>query len=123
HLISIQAGISPELFAEMARRAIGKNPHVRNITLAPDDRVEMVYPLAGNEKILGFRFASSPEQSRTVTLARERRTPLLAGPVELVQGGRALIQRAPLFVQQGGESRYWGTLSIVAYIDGLLAAE
>lgn len=123
HLISLRGGIDGPLFSEMARLAIGKNPHVRNITVAPDDIVRHVYPLLGNEKVLGFAFASRPEQMRTVQLARERREPLLAGPVELVQGGRALIQRTPVFVREASGERYWGAVSIVAYIDGLLQPE
>ena len=120
HLISLRGGIDPGLFADMARLAIGKNPHVRNITAAPDDTVTMVYPRTGNERVLGFRFADNPEQLSTVTLARERHHAILAGPVELVQGGRALIQHTPVFTLTGREVHYWGTVSIVAHIDGLL---
>ena len=120
HLISLQGGIGETLFKDMARLALEGNPHVRNITVAPDDVVRHVYPLAGNERVLGFAFASRPEQMITVQRARERREPLLAGPLELIQGGRALIQRAPVFVPDDGGERYWGTISIVAYIDGLL---
>lgn len=35
HLISLQGGISPTLFANMTELAISKNPHIRNITIAP----------------------------------------------------------------------------------------
>lgn len=123
HLTSLQGGIEQGLFNEMARLAIGKNPYVRNITLAPDNTIAMVYPLAGNEKALGFQFSSNPEQFRTVEQAREQGASILAGPVDLVQGGRALIQRSPVFTSAGspdGTPRYWGAASIVAYIDGLL---
>ncbi len=123
HLISLQGGVEGGLFNEMARLAIGKNPHVRNITVAPDDVVRYVYPLIGNEKVLGFAFSTRPEQMQTVQRARERRESLLAGPVELVQGGRALVQRAPVFVRGEQGERYWGAVSIVAYIDGLLQPE
>jgi diguanylate cyclase (GGDEF)-like protein len=40
---------------------------------------------------------------------RERRT-VLSGPVDLVQGGRALIARTPVFLDG---DRYWGVLSLV----------
>jgi diguanylate cyclase (GGDEF)-like protein/PAS domain S-box-containing protein len=126
HLIALQNGITQELFAGMAYLAIEKNPQIRNITIAPDDEVRMVYPLAGNEKVLGFRYATVPEQNRTVQLAREMRTPILAGPVNLVQGGRGLIHRYPIFTRQlvaaKESSRYWGAASIVANVDVLLQA-
>jgi diguanylate cyclase (GGDEF)-like protein/PAS domain S-box-containing protein len=126
HLIALQNGIAQELFAGMAHLAIEKNPQIRNITIAPNNEVRMVYPLAGNEKVLGFRYAAVPEQNRTVQLAREGRAPILAGPVNLVQGGRGLIHRYPIFTRQVGaaneSSRYWGTASIVANVDILLQA-
>ena len=120
NLIALQGHLDPELFDGMVQLAIRKNPHVRNVTVAPDDVVAYVHPRAGNEKVLGFAFASRPEQERTVILARERREPILVGPLDLVQGGRGLIQRAPVFRRVGGEERYWGTVSIVAHVDGLL---
>ncbi|MDO8932641.1 MAG: CHASE domain-containing protein, partial [Rhodocyclaceae bacterium] len=125
HLVSLRGGIDPDLFAGMARLAVGKNSHIRNITLAPDDAVQLVYPLAGNEKVVGFRYATNPEQLRTVQLARERGEPVLAGPVNLVQGGLGLINRAPVFTRHGaqdGQLRYWGIASVVAYVDSILSA-
>ena len=122
HLIALQDGISQELFAGMASLAIGKSAHIRNITIAPADEVKFVYPLAGNEKVLGFRYATVPEQNRTVQLARERQAPVLAGPVNLVQGGRGLIHRYPIFTKLVSASgpRYWGTASIVANVDEMM---
>ncbi|HEY6898427.1 MAG TPA: EAL domain-containing protein [Rhodocyclaceae bacterium] len=124
HLVALQGGIDPRLFADMARLAIGKNGHIRNITLAPNDQVAMVYPLKGNERAIGFRYVSSPEQNKTVQLARYRGDAVLAGPVNLVQGGLGLINRAPVFVQPSptSERQYWGAASIVAHVDRLLAA-
>jgi diguanylate cyclase (GGDEF)-like protein/PAS domain S-box-containing protein len=123
HLITVQGGITPEQFNAMSRLSIEKNPTIRNISIAPDDVVRMVYPLSPNQRAIGFRFESNPEQYRTVQLAREQQTSILAGPVNLVQGGRALINRTPVFTQHGaapGKFRYWGTTSIVAYVDNLL---
>lgn len=122
HLISAQRGISKTLFAEMAELAIGKNPHIRNIALAPDDVVADVFPLAGNESLLGFSYESNPEQYRTVRQARALGHSLLVGPVKLVQGGLGLINRTPVFVRQSadGSLHYWGTLAVVARQDSLL---
>lgn len=121
HLISLQGGMSETLFEEMARRVLDRNPTIRNISLAPDDVIALVYPLQGNERAIGFAFNSNPEQARTVQMARERGTALLAGPVALVQGGQALIQRNPVFVRnEQGQPNYWGAVSTVATISSLL---
>ncbi|UFH51310.1 diguanylate cyclase domain-containing protein [Pseudomonas sp. KNUC1026] len=48
---------------------------------------------------------------------------LLAGPVELRQGGLALIYRRPVFVGgHNGHLRYWGTVAVITDIEGLLRA-
>lgn len=126
NLVSIQGNISNPLFADLANLAIGKNPHIRNISLAPNDIVTNVYPITGNEKVMGLNYAKIAEQYRTVMLARNRKSPMLAGPVNLVQGGRALIQRTPVFTTMGateGSQRYWGVISIVAQTSGLLLSD
>ena len=119
-LVGIQGGISPLLFAAMAAEAKGQNQHIRHISLAPDDVVTHVYPLAGNEKAIGFRYADSPEQMRTVDQARQRGRSVLAGPLDLVQGGRGLINRTPIFSRP--DHRYWGTVAVVAHVDSILSA-
>ncbi|MGE5466963.1 MAG: EAL domain-containing protein [Ignavibacteria bacterium] len=121
HLVAIKRGMEADLFDRMARLAIGKNPHIRNIALAPDEVVKYLWPPAGNERAIGFAYRNSPEQYRTVLQARQTRASVLAGPVDLIQGGRGFINRTPVFL--GGESdRYWGVVSIVAHVDSLLAA-
>lgn len=121
-LISIQGGIDPDLFNALAERLVGQTSAIRNIGVAPGDEVRMIYPLAGNEKLLGLKYSSFPEQWATVVKAREQGKPVLAGPVELIQGGKGFVQRAPVFVAAGDgrTSRYWGTVSIVAHVDALL---
>ena len=118
-LVGIQGGISPDLFAAMAALASGNNYHIRNISMAPNDVVAMVHPLAGNAKVIGFRYVDNPEQLQTVRQARERGRPVLAGPLELVQGGRGLINRTPIFTRK--ERAYWGVVSVVAHVDTIFA--
>ncbi len=60
---------------------------IRNIGLAPDNVLRYLYPLKGNEKALGLRYADLPAQWPSVELAMQRRDSVLAGPVDLVQGG------------------------------------
>jgi diguanylate cyclase (GGDEF)-like protein/PAS domain S-box-containing protein len=124
HLIAIQGGIAPDLFAALAERLIRQSPAIRNMAVARDDRIDMVYPVAGNEPIQGLRYATQPAQFATVRKARELGQPLLSGPVKLIQGGNGFIQRSPVFVATPGrtEQRYWGVVSIVAHFERVLDA-
>ena len=122
HLIGLEGDLAPERFAGMARLAMESARHIRNIVLAPGNTVTQVYPLAGNEAVLGFSYDRLAEQFRTVDQARQSGHPVLAGPVALVQGGQGLVQRAPVFTGEGRARHYWGVVSIVAKADSLLAA-
>ena len=93
--------------------------HVRNVALAPDNTIRFLYPLAGNEAAIGLHYPSLPDQWPDVERAMVSQQGVLAGPVSLVQGGRGLIHRLPVFLPDGD---YWGIISLVVDIDSLLAA-
>lgn len=84
--------------------------HLRNIALAPDNRITNVYPREGNEAVLDLYYPDVPEQWPSVKRAIDQRTTVLSGPVALRQGGRGLISRTPVFL---GKGRYWGVFSQV----------
>lgn len=97
-----------------AIHAHGRN--VRNVVLAPDNRVRFVYPLKGNEAVVGLYYPDVPKQWPAVQRAmRERRT-VVAGPLRLVQGGNGLVARSPIFDAAG---EYRGILSMVVDWDAL----
>lgn len=93
--------------------------HLRNIGLAPDNVLRYLYPLAGNERVVGVRYRDLPEQWPSIERAMATGTTVPDGPVDLIQGGRGLISRTPVFMEDGS---YWGTLSLVLDIDSLIAA-
>lgn len=121
HLIRIQNNISESQFNAFCKMAMDESKYIRNVALAPQNRVTQVYPLAGNEKVLGLFYFTHKEQRSAVVKAMKMRRPVLAGPVELVQGGIALINRSPVFIQhEADSSTYWGIVSIVANYDSIL---
>lgn len=91
--------------------------HVRNFGLAPDDVIAHVHPVEGNEAVVGVDYRDLPDQYPAVEQARRTRSSVLAGPVELVQGGTGLINRTPVFLPDG---TYWGVVSLVLDVDSLL---
>ena len=93
--------------------------HLRNIGVAPGNRLTQIYPLKGNEGAIGLYYPDQPAQWPAVQRAIERRTTVLAGPVQLKQGGVGLISRTPVFYEDG---RYWGVLSLVLDMDSLFKA-
>jgi sensor domain CHASE-containing protein len=91
--------------------------YLRNIGIAPANRITYVYPLAGNEKALGIHYPDVPSQWPAVERAIRERRPNLAGPLPLLQGGMGLIYRVPVFLESG---KYWGMVSTVIKADQLI---
>jgi len=122
HYISHQHDISLDLFNAMTKRALQENRHIRNIALAPNNVVRWVYPLSGNEKAIGLNYMENPQQRESVLNAQRLKKPILAGPVNLVQGGVGFINRSPILMGEGADSlkEYWGLASIVSYVNTIL---
>jgi len=113
--VSIHPHITQHEFNQVAAEIVQEGEHVRDIGLAPNNVIRFVYPLKGNEAALGLRYMDHPEQRATVLrMMRSGRT-VVAGPIELVQGGRAFINRTPIYVSDPHapqQKRYWGLASV-----------
>lgn len=120
-LVSSDPELSQRNFSEFAGNLIDLEPLLINIAAAPELVIRYIYPEVDNEEALGLNYRSQESQLGMVELARDSRRMVVAGPLELVQGGRAIIGRAPVFVKapQGGE-RFWGVISAPMDFDGLL---
>lgn len=118
--IMINPDIDPQRFNRLARELLGTDLQIRHLALAPDLVVQLVYPLAGNEDAIGFDYRSSPAQLATVQRAIAARDIVLAGPLELVQGGSALIARLPVFRSNQPDAALWGIIAEVINTDALL---
>ena len=108
-------------FAKLSESMIRQLPIFRNISIAPQNIIRHVYPLAGNEKALGFNYMSHPVQRVDVLRAIKLKHTIITGPIKLVQGGRAFIVRSPVFrTQPNGSESYWGMVSMVLDDNALL---
>lgn len=95
-------------------KALVDDPAILNVLVAPGGVVSDVYPLAGNEGVLGLNMldASLPGNKEAI-LAVEQRTLVFGGPFELIQGGQALVGRLPVFLEnENGEEDLWGLVSV-----------
>jgi len=119
-LIASRPQISQQEFARAAKPLFDGGSNLRNIGAAPDMVMRMMYPLAGNEKAIGLDFRKTPSQFETANQARTTGQMILAGPLQLVQGGNGIIGRIPVFIEdQQGKKRFWGLISAVIDADRL----
>ena len=93
----------------LLQQLYSKTHQIHNFAVAVGYRVEYVYPLPGNEKVLGIDYRAQDRQWPTIERAIATQTSVLAGPVPLVQGGLSLVYRVPVFI----DGKYWGLVSTV----------
>jgi signal transduction histidine kinase len=98
-VIAVSPYQSEQRFSSIVSGMFGADTGFTNIAAASDLVVRYVYPLAGNEAVLGLDYRKNVQQRAAVERTRGIKGSLLTGPVDLVQGGRGLIVRAPIFRQ------------------------
>lgn len=121
--VTTEPYMGEQRFSELASRLFSEESQLRNIAGAPDLIISLMYPMAGNEAAIGLDYRKSDQQRAAALRARDERKPILAGPVDLQQGGRAFVGRFPVFVKSAGNTdRFWGIVSAVVDVQRLYQA-
>lgn len=118
--VSINPDISASEFNQIAAKLMENRHDLRNIAGAPDLVIRFIYPKLGNEAALGLDYNKNAEQREAALKARDLNTMLVAGPLNLAQGGTGLIARLPVFYTDDQQQRqFWGIVSSVLDNDRL----
>ena len=120
-VISTTPTLQQERFSAIAAQAIGTKEEFLNIAVAPDLVVQMVHPFEDNKSVLGLDYTRNDAQRAAALRVRDSGEMVLAGPVELIQGGLGFIGRFPIYVQEGGEKKFWGIASVVLDVETIYA--
>ncbi len=98
---------------ERVASTIADDPAILNVLIAPDGVVKEVYPLKGNDAVLGLNFYAEGAGNKEATMARKSEKLIFGGPFELIQGGQALVGRLPVFVDtEERKHSFWGLVSV-----------
>jgi diguanylate cyclase (GGDEF)-like protein len=106
-------------FNELAENIFEEDSQLRSIAVAPDLVIKMTYPLEGNERAIGLDYRTNEAQRDAALRVMETGQLVLAGPVELVQGGRGFIGRFPVYMGDPPNRTFWGIVSSVIDVDRL----
>lgn len=121
-VIAANPRLTQEEFIRSAKPLFDGGSQLRNIGAAPNMVIRLMYPLVGNEKAIGLDFRRTPNQFETADLARRTGRLVLAGPLELAQGGSGIVARIPVFSDgDSGEKAFWGLISSVIDTQRLFA--
>ena len=123
YIQAAQGKVSAAEFALLLPALHQQARHLRNLGIAPGNRLTYIYPLQGNEAAVGIYYPDLAEQWPDIANLIQQRKPLLSGPLLLAQGGMGFVHRTPVYLTDG---QYWGIVSTVLNIDSiwqLLAAQ
>jgi diguanylate cyclase (GGDEF)-like protein len=117
--IATEPEIDQERFSALVSNLLEEQSQLRSVAGAPDLIVSMSYPLVGNQAAIGLDYRTHPAQRDAVLRARDSGKLVLAGPVDLVQGGRGFVARFPVFTDTSEGRTFWGVVSAVIDVERL----
>ncbi|MGE5467876.1 MAG: ATP-binding protein [Ignavibacteria bacterium] len=119
-VIALNPDLDQKQFERALRPIFEGHSQLRNVGAAPGMVIRLMYPLRGNEKAIGLDYRKLPAQSQAAEKARDTRQIVLAGPLQLVQGGTGVVARLPVFLSgDAAGERFWGLVSAVIDADRL----
>ncbi|MGB6008218.1 diguanylate cyclase [Castellaniella sp.] len=122
-LAAVAPGQEAPAFAALAMRMVGQRADIRSIVYVDRLKITQVYPVAGNENVIGMDYGLHPEFMAKIKQMIQQRVPVIDGSARLVQTGRpGLIVRTPLFLDgpPGGPPRYRGMAALTVDLDRTL---
>uniref|UniRef100_UPI0026243696 bifunctional diguanylate cyclase/phosphodiesterase n=1 Tax=uncultured Rhizobium sp. TaxID=155567 RepID=UPI0026243696 len=110
-------------FTELASNVLEGTSQFRNVAVAPNFVVTMVYPYGENQQVVGFDYLKSDLQREAALQVKNSGKVVVTGPVHLVQGGDGLIARFPLKARLAyGQFQITGIASAVMDLNTLYRA-
>lgn len=122
-VIATEPDIDQQRFSDLAADLFAGVNQMRSVAAAPDLVINMVYPIEGNEGALGLNYMENEAQREAALRARDTSALVIAGPVNLVQGGVGFVGRFPVFhTDEMGVRQFWGLVSTVVDAERLYSA-
>ena len=112
-------------FESFAQGLTDSVPGVMSLQLAPDAVVTYLTDIERNRAAIGHDLIADEARRPAVLRAIENRKFIVAGPLTLKQGGRAIIARLPIFIEgfksRTGFDEFWGFATILIDVDALFS--
>ncbi|MUP44544.1 PAS domain S-box protein [Gramella sp. BOM4] len=103
-------------FEEIAPQLVDNNPNIDAVQIVPKGIIAEVYPFEPNKEALNYNILADSTRNQEAFKAIEQRRMFFAGPLELKQGGMAVIGRLPVFQ----ENDFWGFVAVLIDFDNLI---
>ena len=101
-------------FDKTAKRLIEYHPYIDCLQLAPQGKVTNTYPFDGNEAVF-LDLLQDEKRGSISRYAKDTGNTVIQGPFDLVQGGKGIALRHPVYkTDESGQKVFWGfTIAII----------
>ena len=105
-------------FDSVAAQILSTNKNIDALQLVPGGVIQYMYPLKGNENVIGYNILTDPARNKEAFKAIEKKELFFSGPHKLIQGGFGIVGRLPVF----RNGKFWGFSAVVIKMATLLKA-
>ncbi len=121
-IVQLTDSLDQSRFQQYAQQ-LGQNiDGLMSLQLAPGGIVKFVWPYETNKIAIGHDLLADDNRRRAAEAAINSRSIWLAGPLNLIQGGQAIIARSPIFVGDVGTEKFWGFATLLLDTEAVLSA-
>ena len=96
-------------FDSIAAQVLESGKGIDALQLVPGGVIKYVYPLKGNENVIGYNILQDPSRNKEAYKSIEQKKLFFAGPFELLQGGIGVVGRLPVYRQ----NKFWGFSAVI----------
>ncbi|MBE9397114.1 sensor domain-containing diguanylate cyclase [Pontibacterium sp. N1Y112] len=111
-------------FQQLVKPLLDQRPTIKQVEVAPNAVIKLVYPHSEDNAIIGLDLRSLPGQRKVVEETIRSQRFRLAGPVNLIEGGYGAIARKPIFISPDGQhdgEQFWGFITLILDVNRLLS--
>jgi PAS domain S-box-containing protein len=106
----------PTNFDSVGKKLLNLNQSLSAVRLAPKGVIRYVYPIQGNEELLGFNILKSASNKKEALDAIKSQKIYFTGPIDSKQGGSGIIGRLPI----SKNDKFWGFSTVIIKLENLL---
>jgi diguanylate cyclase (GGDEF)-like protein len=122
-MAAVPPGREAAPFGILAPQMVQQRTDIRSVVYVDRLKIALVYPVPGNENVIGLDYSLHPEFMSKIKQMVLYRIPVIDGTARLVQTGRpGLIVRTPLFMADaaGPQAAYRGMAALTVDLDRTL---
>lgn len=117
-LVHSNPNVTQDAFDQFTGFYQQSHPAILSLQLAPEGIVKLVTNPVRNAAAIGHNLLEGPSTRDSAKMAIETRTKIAVGPVNLLQGGTAMIARQPIFINN---NEFWGFATVLVDMEFFLS--